>query len=213
MASHWLIADCAQQIERGLAYRPVSEAGNLRADAERLRQSTAGTGRDLEDARNLYKALFATKSAAGVARLSSLLEKIAVADSDNDGRATALLRQLGVESRVGDFRALPITERDLAPAWDRQRLIASGYHPTRIIFGSTGKVGDDRTLPLRFDFGSGIFGFYVPMAASNRLAIADSRRDRTDFFYTWMKTNHSGYHYWAGVYNNQNTYLAPWFLA
>src|SRR5205823_1789638 len=27
-----------------------------------------------------------------------------------------------------------------------------------------------------------------------------------------MATNHTGYHYWAGVYNNQNTYLAPWFL-
>src|ERR1035437_5148339 len=56
-----------------------------------------------------------------------------------------------------------------------------------------------------------MFGFYVPMAASNKLEIGESV-SQSDAQHAWMKTNHSGYHYWAGVYNKQNTYLAPWFL-
>jgi hypothetical protein len=68
-------------------------------------------------------------------------------------------------------------------------------------------------LPLRFDFGSGPFNFYAPMADSNRLAIAEGVRNRTDPIFPWMQAHHSGYHYWAGIYNNQNTYTAPWFRA
>jgi hypothetical protein len=212
MADHWLTVDVAQQIERGLSYRPSAEAAGLRHDLERLQQSVVTDGQELDSARSLYKAWFATNSADGLLKLSTLLERIAAAESENRASAAALLQRLGEQSSGAKFQALPVSARDLAPAWDRKKLIGSHYQPTRIIFGSTGKVGDDKTLPLRFDFGSGMFGFYIPMAASNRLDIAEGLRNRTDPQYGWMGTNHSGYHYWAGVYNNQNTHLAPWFL-
>jgi hypothetical protein len=211
MTDHWLTVDLAQQIERGLFYRHGDEAMELRPDFEKLQQSVAVAGRELDSARSLYKAWFATNSADGVLQLGSLLERIAAAEADNSKAAAALLQKLGDQTAQGTFQALPVTEADLAPAWDSQKLIGAHYQPKRIIFGSTGKVGDDKTLPLRFDFGSGMFGFYVPMAASNKLEIGESV-NQSDAPHAWMRTNHSAYHYWAGVYNNQNTYLAPWFL-
>ena len=211
MADQWLTVDLTQQIERGLFYHHGGESMELRANFEKLQQSVAASGRELDNARSLYKAWFATNSAEGVLQLGSLLERIAAAESDNSKAAVVLLQKLGDKTAQGTFQALPVTEADIAPAWDGQKLIGSHYRPKRIIFGSTGKVGDDKTLPLRFDFGSGMFGFYVPMAASNKLEIGESV-NQSDAPHAWMKTNHSAYHYWAGVYNNQNTYLAPWFL-
>src|SRR5262249_4069767 len=152
--------------------------------------------------------------------------------SENERTAASLLQRLGEQSNRGPFQAVPVPgetvrsgftnhapaapERQrgesgitfpLAPAWD-PKLLDVRHRPRRIRFGSTGKAGDDRTLPLQFDFGSGPFNFYAPMAASNQLAIAEGLRNRTDPVFTWMRTNHSGYHYWAGVYNNQNSYVA-----
>src|SRR5205807_2484182 len=45
------------------------------------------------------------------------------------------------------------------------------------------------------------------------LANLKTIENRSGPAYGWMKEHRVGYHYWAGVYNNQNTYLAPWFLA
>ena len=241
MADHWLTVDLAQQIERGLSYSHRTETNKQRPEFERLKQTIEEAERNLQDARNLYKTLFATNSAEGTARLGTLLEQIALAEAKNEKVAIALLQNLGEQTSGRKFQAVPVSKEDLAPAWSPSpnpiakgargeglrgsplpsdgrgvrgegQLIGDHYQPRRIIFGSTGKTGDDRTLPLRFDFGSGVFGFYIPMAASNKLDIAGSIQDRTDPIYAWMKTNHAGYHYWAGVYNNQNTYLAPWFL-
>jgi len=78
-------------------------------------------------------------------------------------------------------------------------------------FGSTSPPGDDRALPLRFDFGKGMFGFFAPMEAPGKLAAVDEIQNLAGPPYLWMKNHRTGYHYWAGIYNNQNTYLAPWF--
>jgi len=212
MTEHWLTVDLTQQIERGLSYAGGSGAAKPSADLAKLQAAVAAEGQELDRARSRYKVCFATNTTDGLRQLSRALDGIAAAEADDSAAAAALLQAVGSQSVGHEFRALPVTDADLAPAWDAHRLIGRHYRPTRIIFGSTGKAGDDRTLPLRFDFGSGVFGFYVPMATSNKLAIADSVRTQTDPQFTWMRTNHSGYHYWAGVYNNQNTYLAPWFL-
>jgi hypothetical protein len=223
MADHWLTMDLARQTERVLFYSRGVTNGGTRVEFERLQQSLAAEERDLGDALEFYGNLVATNSVARTAQLGALLDQIAAAESLNDQIAVALLQRLGTESSSGVFRAVPVGKEDLAPAWapDPGRNSAKGqgrilldknYRPCRIIFGCTGKAGDDRTLALRFDFGSGIFGFYVPMASSNRLDIAAGFADRSDPAFRWMRTNHSGYHYWAGVYNNQNTYVAPWFL-
>ncbi|PYJ02248.1 MAG: hypothetical protein DME25_16520, partial [Verrucomicrobia bacterium] len=165
-----------------------------------------------------------------MAQLSKQLGQIAAAESDNEKVATEMLRRVGEQGQK--FEPTPLTTETLEPAWfaasdqtgtapsrrpspllkGRGGLVGSDYRPRRILFGSTGTVGDDRTLPLRFDFGSGMFSFYVPMAASNRLDVSTQILSQTDSRYAWMKLHHAGYHYWAGVYNNQNTYLAPWFL-
>jgi hypothetical protein len=212
MAKHWLTVDLAQQSERGLFYRRGGEAAEQGTELEKLRPSQAAEEQKLAEARALYKTLLATNSAEGTARLSQWLEQIAAAESENEKAAIALLQSLGEQSIHGTFQAVPVSEEELAPAWDARKLIGADYRPRRIIFGSTGKAGDDRTSPLRFDFGSGIFSFYVPIAASNRLEVSQAILNHTDPVYAWMKRNHAGYHYWAGVYNNQNTYLAPWFL-
>src|SRR5205807_1932691 len=72
---------------------------------------------ELNEARNLYKALFATNSssAQGLAQLGKLLDAIAADESENEKVATALLQSLGGQDR--SFRAVPVTRADLAPAW------------------------------------------------------------------------------------------------
>src|SRR5437763_4571873 len=209
MTDHWLTADVAQQIERGLFYRGA-ETGALRIEFEKLQRSVAAAEQQLDEARSLYRTLFATNTPEGTDKLNKLLAQITIAESENERAATALLQSLGEQN--SKFRAVPVTKDDLFPAWDGRKLVDKNYRPKRIIFGSTGKAGDDRTLPLRFDFGSGIFGFYISMTASNKLDVSAGMLDGTDPVCAWMKANHSGYHYWAGVYNNQNTYVARWFL-
>src|SRR5205823_15011229 len=63
----------------------------------------------------------------------------------------------------------------------------------RSLFGSTGRAGDNKILPLKFDFGSGPFSFIVPMSGSNRLEVSESWRNGTDPLSAWMRTNHFGY--------------------
>jgi hypothetical protein len=212
MVDHWLNVDLAHQAERGFFYLRRSDTANPSDELQKLQQSLAATELALTNARDLYNALFATNAAEGPTQLGRTLDQLATDETQNEQTAVALLQTLGERMSPGSFRATPVSKTDIAPAWDSRALIGTDSRPRRIIFGSTGKAGDDRTLPLRFDFGSGIFSFYVPMAASNKLVIAEALEKRTDPVYAWMKTNHSGYHYWAGVYNNQNTYLAPWFL-
>ena len=73
---------------------------------------------------------------------------------------------------------MPVSNEDLAPAWT-PKLIGKDFKPKRIIFGSTGQFGDNRTLPLRFDFGSSDYGAYMPMESAGKLKMADKRRNRT----------------------------------
>jgi hypothetical protein len=212
MAAHWLTVDLAQQIERGLSYQPPTRDPESHAQSAQLQEALAAAEKQLEEARGLYRTAFTTTSPQSLTWLDLLLEQIGMQEIANQKAAKALLQQVGERSCPAPFQAEPVSSAALAPAWDGYAWCDRKYRPRRILFGSTGKVGDDRTLPLRFDFGSGIFGFYIPMAAADRLDIAADLRSRTNAVYGWMKANHTGYHYWAGVYNNQNTYVARWFL-
>jgi hypothetical protein len=223
MTDHWLIVDLARQIERGLFYLHGRVSPGSLEEFETLQLSLSATERELGVAVDLYRSLVTSNSLERGPQLASLLNRIETEESGNRITATELLQGLGKQAAQGSFEALPVSEEALAPAWlsasnppavagKPNKLLDRDYRPRRILFGSTGKAGDDRTLPLRFDFGSGIFGFYVPMAASNKLDIAKGFADRSDAAFRWMQANRSGYHYWAGVYNNQNTYVAPWFL-
>ena len=55
MTDQWLTVDLTQQIERGLFYRHGAEAAELKADFEKLQQSVAAAGKELDSARSLYK--------------------------------------------------------------------------------------------------------------------------------------------------------------
>ncbi|MCX6928933.1 MAG: hypothetical protein NT154_37840, partial [Verrucomicrobia bacterium] len=212
MVDHWLTVDLTQQIERGLAYQPAGRVGEPRTQFEKLQVSLAAAEQELVEARSLYRTLFATNSGTGLAQLAQLLDQIAIEESEHEQAAKRLLQKLGEQGSPGPFKAVPISAEELAPAWDGRQWLGRNYQPKRILFGGTGQAGDDRTLHLRLDFCKDIFGAYIPMAASNRLDIAEAIRNGTAPAYGWMKAHHMGYHYWAGVYNNQNTYVAPWFI-
>jgi hypothetical protein len=207
MVQHWLAVDLAQQIERADFYRET----NAEADVVRMTAALGQTEEQLDQARSLYKKLYKKEVTNHVDALNQLLDAATARDKQNAEDAEVLLARIGRDMAGKNFKALPVSNAELTAAWS-PRLIGKDFRPKRILFGSTGQVGDDRTLPLRFDFGSGVYGPYVPMEAPGRLEISQKRRDRTDAIYPWMEKNHEGYHYWAGVYNNQNTYVAPWFL-
>ncbi len=212
MAEHWLTVDLTQQIERSLGYRAAAEAAEQRSQFEKLQAALATAEEELAEARELYRTSFATNSAQGLTKLAQLLHQITAAESQHEEAATALLQTLGEQGSPGKFQALPVSSEEMAPAGDGRQWLGRNYQPKRILFGGTGQAGDDRTLPLRLDFCKDMFGAYIPMAASNRLDIAEGIRNGTAPAYGWMKARHMGYHYWAGVYNNQNTYVAPWFI-
>ncbi|PWU17482.1 MAG: hypothetical protein C5B50_11330 [Verrucomicrobia bacterium] len=213
MTDHWLNVDVARQIERAVFYTPQSKRGGFLAELETLQKSLTALEKQLDSAQGLYKQLFITNAAQSSAELDMALNRIASAETAAGKTALELLKRLGQASAGNEFRALPIANEDLAPAWNKGHWLDANRRPRRILFGSTGKAGDDRTLPLRFDFSGGVFGFNIPMTASNRLDIPQAFRDGSAPEFNWMRTNHSGYHYWAGVYNNQNSYVAPGFLA
>ena len=50
------------------------------------------------------------------------------------------------------------------------------------------------------------------MSARDKLDIAKPPGGQLDAVHKWMRDQKTGYHYWAGIYNNQNTYVADWFL-
>jgi len=96
-----------------------------------------------------------------------------------------LLQALGEQSSREKFSAIPVAKEALTSAWDGPQMIDRGFRPRRLLFGSTGRVGDDRTLPLRFDFSSGMFGFHIPMAAADRLEIFAFGASPRRFGMTW----------------------------
>ena len=205
---HWLMVDTLQQIERAIFYQPATE----NPETKDLQQSMSKTETQLEQARYLYKQIYKKQTPNTVAELDALLDGIAAAEAENEKRATALLTAVGSAAAGTAFRAKPVTREEIAPAWEAKKLIGENFQPKRIIFGSTGQAGDARTLPLQFDFGQANLGPYVSMDAPGGLAVAEKVTQQTDPVYPWMQKHHTGYHYWAGVYNNQNTYVAPWFL-
>ncbi len=207
MVQHWLAVDLAQQVERAAFYHPRK----TNSEIDQLTAALSQTEEQLDQARSLYKKLYKKEVTGHLDALDELLNAASARDVQNAQQAEALLTRIGQKVAGNKFKALPITNDELAPAWS-PKLIGKDFKPKRIIFGSTGQFGDDRTLPLRFDFGSSDYGAHLTMDAPGHLSIPEKRRDRTDSVYTWLEKNHEGYHYWAGVYNNQNTYVAQWFL-
>jgi len=203
---YWLTKDLQQQIERLLFYQNRSDAR-----FEALKRDLAQIENGLKQFQKSYKILYATNSAEGLAKLAALLDQLELPEKEDSDKAQRLLGELGTQLNP-QFEALPVKNAELSPAWNAEKRVGKDFKPQRIIFGSTGRPGDDKTLPLGFDFGSGLYGAYVPMADSNSLAISTGLSNRTDPVFSWMRANHSGHHYWAGIYNNQNTYVAPWFI-
>ena len=209
MTRHWLTVDSKRQVERANFYDGGLEArqklGELATDMRSAEEK-------LEQVRALYKSLFRTNSSEGLEKLVQLLEQCERTENQNAKRVHQILQELGAHLAGERFQPDPVSEADLAPSWNPATDLDQNRRPTRILFGSTGRVGDERTLPLCFDFGSGPFGAFISMKSSNELAVSEAVKTQTDPAWGWMKARRSGYYYWAGVYNNQNTYLAPWFL-
>jgi hypothetical protein len=160
MVSHWLTVDLLRQIERGLSYQAPAEPSSLRAEFEKLQQSVSSSERQLNHALGLYRSLSATNSPEGIIQLSDLLGSAAQAENQNDQIAVGLLRNLGESIGAPGFQPLPISKADLAPAWgpasgtnwargEQSKLLAKNFRPHRILFGCTGRAGDDRTLVAR----------------------------------------------------------------
>jgi hypothetical protein len=152
--------------------------------------------------------LKAGASTSSLPQIQEMLKTAGRLELQNDKLVQGLLRS---PDRHGSGLELDVTVKNLGPRWDSARSLSSDLKPRRILFGSTGRAGDDRTLPLDFDFGSGAFSFAASMSASNTLALDPGLVKGTDASSEWLRTHHTGFHYWAGVYNNQNTYIAPWF--
>ena len=201
------------QIERLLYYR--GELTKQTAVAVRYREQHDAVGkaqRALDQAASAYASLFKAESKDGVQKLNDALEKTALAVSRNEQQVDQLLLEAGQKVAGPSFRALPVNTEPIKPTWDMRTLVDEKFRPRRILFGSTGHVADNRILPLQFDFGSGLYSFIVPMSARDKLDIAEPAASQTDDVHKWMQKNNFGYHYWAGVYNNQNTYVADWFI-
>jgi hypothetical protein len=213
MVDHQLTVATARQLERLLYYQ--GELGKQTAAPSgyaKLRDSLAKIEHELDSAAILYAALFKSPSKEGIEKLTSDLQNIATDVAHNEHEAVELLNEAGKKAAGPMFQADPVRKEQLKPTWDMNSLVDENHRPNRILFGSTGRVGDDRILPLQFDFGSGVYSFIVPMAARGKLDIATPPNGQLDSVHKWMRDHKMGYHYWAGVYNNQNTYVADWFV-
>ncbi len=213
MANHWMTVNSLHQIERLLYYQDeLAKQTPLTVRYQKEQDNVSIVERELAQSSALYASLFKSRSKDGVQKLSDELEIVAAAVARNEQRVNQLLGDAGQSVAGAEFRASPISKEQVMPTWDLRSLVNAEFRPKRILFGSTGRVGDDRILPLQFDFGSGVYSFFVPMISRNKLAIAEPTAGRLDEAHRWMQQHHMGYHYWAGVYNNQNTYMASWFL-
>ena len=211
--NHWLTVSSLHQIERLLYYQ--EELAKQTAVAVRYREqqdAVEKTQLALDLAASTYASLFKAESKDGVQTLNDALGNTALTVSRNEQQVDRLLLDAGQKLAGPSFRASPINTELVKPTWDMRTLVDEKFRPRRILFGSTGRVGDNRILPLQFDFGSGLYSFIVPMSGRDKLSVAESTARQTDDVHKWMQQNKMGYHYWAGVYNNQNTYVADWFV-
>ncbi len=207
MVDHWLVVDEFRQAERALFYE-----GNLPSqDRDRLSSTLNETEQQLDQARETYKKLYSASDPAALDQLSRSLDAIESRNATERAEVERLLLALGGQADP-KFSAAIVPESALAPNWS-PKLIDKHYHPTRVIFGTSGSVSDSRIAALGFDFGKGVgpLGFFAPMESRDKLALPKAITDGTDPALTWMRQHNAGYHYWAGVYNNNNTYVAPWF--
>jgi Beta-galactosidase len=209
MVNHELLQDICQQLNRAEFYRASDSKTTI--DLISLRERVAFTEHQLTVAHELYAELFRSGTDSKLSQLRATLEAIGSADVRNELEAESLLQRLGAQAAGPDFRAMPVASSELEANWNPGTCIRRDFRPARILFGSTATPGDERVLPLRFDFCKGVFGFYAPMSAPGQIALSEKARNETDGEHRWLREHHQGYHYWAGVYNNQNSYLAPWF--
>jgi hypothetical protein len=212
MADHWITVSTLQQVERLLFYSgALSKDGPQTVRFWEVRDSVADAKRSLDDASRRYAVLFKSPTKEGTEALDAALKKAAAAVERNEANVNRLLNDAGKRVAGNSFSPEPIGKADIEPRWD-SRLIDEHYRPKRTLFGSTGQVGDDRTLPLKFDFASGMYSFHVNMTARDKLDVGKTESGWTDARHKWMLDRRMGYHYWAGVYNNNNSYVADWFV-
>lgn len=209
MVQHCLTQDLLNQADRAVSYEDASSSDT---ELDRLRAGLRNADAKLSESRGLYARLYRDKTKPDVKWLSDSLDEIAASEKGSGALAQLVLQRLGDKLAGTSFRALPLAEDAIMPHWDPGTDIGTKYQPQRLLFGSTGEAGDDRLLPLRFDFGRSMFSFYAPMSSEHDLVLAQEQREHRSPAHQWMAQHNSGYHYWAGVYNNQNTYIAPWFL-
>jgi hypothetical protein len=201
------------QVERLLYYQEeLTRQTALAVRCQEQQDAVERTQRALDQAASAYASLFKAASKDGVQKLNDALGNTALAVSRNEHQVDQLLLDAGQKLAGPSFRASPVNTEPIKPTWDMRTLVDEKFRPRRILFGSTGHAADNRILPLQFDFGSGLYSFIVPMSARDKLNVAEPTARQTDNAYKWMQKNNMGYHYWAGVYNNQNTYVADWFV-
>lgn len=208
MVEHWLVVDLSRQIERGLFYQ-----GKDGRDPhyDRLKESITRTQQDLERAYGQFKVLHESKSPE-TGELVAELDRIEARNARESNEAEQVLGEVGRAVDPAGFRAVVVPEEVIEPAWE-PGLVDKDYRPKRVLFGTSGRTADDRLLTLKFDFGNGLgpLGAVAPMATPDKLDLPENVLNRTSPDHVWMTQHKVGYHYWAGVYNNQNTYAAPWF--
>jgi hypothetical protein len=212
MVDHWMTVNTLQQLERFLYYDgELTKQPQLAVRYRQQADAVGKTGGRLKRAYQVYATLFKSPSKEGIEKLNEELEKIAAASRENDEQVSKLLSEAGKSTAGDSFQATPVSKEQIKPGWDASQ-VDEKQRPKRILFGSTGAAGDNRILPLGFDFGSGLYSFYVPMAARDKLEVTKPADGWTDAVRKWMRDQKMGYHYWAGVYNNNNTYVADWFV-
>jgi hypothetical protein len=171
MVQHWLNVDTCRQAERLQFYQRAGDRSS--GSAQSFETLMDGIGRSellLEKARELCKAELKDPSAhSALPEIRNLLIQAGRLEGKDAEEVDSLLGALG--ARIDGFSPEPVSETDIRPAWDGPGTIRQDFKPNRILFGSTGRAGDDRTLALDFDFGSGTLSFVAPMATSNSLAL------------------------------------------
>src|SRR5206468_4200603 len=140
MVQHWLAVDLAQQLERAAFYQPHATD----TEVSQLKLALSQTEEQLDQARSLYKKLYKKQVTGHLDALDQLLSAATTRDIQNSELAQSLLTRIGGELAGKKFQAMPVSNEDLAPAWT-PKLIGKDFKPKRIIFGSTGQFGDNRT--------------------------------------------------------------------
>lgn len=173
MVKHWMTVSSLQQLERLLYYQGELDGQTpIAVRYRKLQQDVDGFEQDSNRAAERYAALFKAEPKEGVEKLGDELERLSAVVLRQESTVLTLLGEAGKKAAGATFEAVPDIGEQIKRAWDTRSLVDEKHRPKRILFGSTGHIGDDRILPLEFDFGSGLHSFFIPMTARDTLAAA-----------------------------------------